>query len=106
MPLPLLKATGQTGKLALAGAGIFGGLVAVFLAGYLPFEAGVALYLAGAGAIVGGAVYALRAVRCPQCGLSWTRWTLRHQPYDKWLIWLYTFDACPQCGLTKDQTHG
>jgi hypothetical protein len=48
-------------------------------------------------AVVALGIAVLR-VQCSGCGLRWVPWAMGHQPIAKWLVWLFEFDSCPQCG--------
>ncbi len=50
-------------------------------------------------AVAAGSVYWLhRHARCDACRLPFVTYAWRGVPYDRWLVWLNTFEACPQCG--------
>jgi hypothetical protein len=100
----LLVTTGQTRKLYIAGLLFFGGLAVTALR-HLPAVADeplTAIAIASLGCLVtiGGALVALYGIRCPSCSLRWTWWSLKSQPFTRWLLWLQEFNACPKCGLS------
>lgn len=58
----------------------------------IPAAVGLAIALAGA-------FYALREIRCPQCGLKWVHWSVAHVNVRTWGLWLRTFGTCPKCAF-------
>jgi hypothetical protein len=103
-PDSLLAATGQARKLYVAGLLFFGGL-AITAVRHLPALADAPLttiVIAGLGSLVaiGGALVALYGIRCPSCSLRWMWWSLKTQPYTRWLFWLQEFNSCPKCSLS------
>lgn len=100
----LLAVTGQARKLHVAGLLFFAGLAITALR-YLPavaIEPLATIAVAALGCLVttGGALVALYGVRCPSCSLRWTWWSLKTQPFTRWLFWLQEIDTCPRCGLS------
>jgi hypothetical protein len=100
----LLVATGQARKLHAAGLLFFGGLAITALR-HLPavaIEPITIIVIASFGCLVmiGGALVALYSIRCPSCSLRWTWWSLRTQPFTRWLFWLQEFNTCPKCSLS------
>ena len=103
--MSLLEATGQHKKLHVAGGIASAGvamLVAIpFISSNLSFEVTLGLAALLVLLTAFAAIYAIRSVRCPQCGLRWLSWSMRRQPHDQWLVWLYAFAACPSCGFSE-----
>jgi len=104
MTAPLLTATRQNGKLASAGTGFLVGVALLIALGVFADQVAPRLLFVGLavgfGLAVATALYAVYAVRCPNCNLAWVRWSLGHQSHSQWLHWLYGFTVCPGCGAT------
>jgi hypothetical protein len=104
-PRPLLEETGQSRRLLISGLLFFGGLAITALR-HIPSAAvsttvTVALAIVGCSIALAGAVFALYGIRCPSCSLRWLSWSLRTQPFTRWLSWLQEFRSCPRCGVSS-----
>lgn len=47
-------------------------------------------------------LWAVRTIRCPNCGARLLLRAIRDQPLLKWLNWLLSLDSCPVCGYEGD----
>jgi len=110
MPAPnfLVQASHQTSKLVLGTAvfvlGACGFLLSVV---FVPLEplirSNIALGVSGA-AMVLGAGYMARRVRCPRCNMRWMWHALASMPAGtNYAHWILTLERCPGCGLTAGE---
>jgi hypothetical protein len=102
--MPLLAATGQSGRLHRSSLLFFCGLGMSALSHLAMFEPMpvVRLGLATGGFFVAlaAALNPLLRIRCPSCSLRWMWWALRSKHYSRWFFWLQEFNECPRCGYS------
>ena len=100
----LLRATGQMNVLRLsaivAGCGFLVASIAPIALTYDLPKTALAVFVAGAGALVLAPWVALRKIKCPNCGARWLQHALGGRPIGDWVGWLLTFHACPKCSAT------
>jgi hypothetical protein len=102
--VPLLRATGQLDVLKLsaivAGCGFLVASIAPIALAYDLPRLALAVFLAGAIALVLAPWVALRRIKCPNCGAHWLQHALSGRPMGDWVGWLITFNVCPDCNAT------
>ena len=103
-PAALLRVTGQLDVLKfaaiVAGCGFLVASVAPVVLGYDRLKLALALFLAGAIALVAAPWFALRKIKCPNCGAHWLQHAFGGRPIGDWVDWLTSFSACPECKAT------
>jgi DNA-directed RNA polymerase subunit RPC12/RpoP len=45
--------------------------------------------------------YALRQIRCPECGARWLQYAMAEKGVGGWLTWLTSVTECPECGFNS-----
>jgi hypothetical protein len=100
----LLRVTGQLDVLKLAatvaGLGFLIASIAPVALAYDRPKLALAMFLAGAIALVAAPWFALRKIKCPNCGALWLQHALGGRPIGDWVGWLISFSACPACKAT------
>ena len=108
--VPLLTASGLDRTLRGVGAVLALGLIAVVGSAVLlndnrPLWA-AGLFTLGASSLFGGAIFAIRRIRCPSCKLRWIEYAFGSVSWGHWLSWLLTFDRCPRCASAEQPGKG
>jgi hypothetical protein len=100
----LLRVTGQLDVLKraaiVAGCGFLIASVAPVALAYDRPRLALAIFLVGAVALVAAPWFALRKIKCPNCGALWLQHAFGGRPIGDWVGWLFSFSACPACKVT------
>ena len=99
----VIRKTGQWPKFVASVAALISGGAAMFFAvREMPTSAAtpvLVLFLGGAAASLGSAIFACIAIRCPSCGARWFWAAVSKQETNHWLPWLMSQPTCPSCSF-------
>jgi len=76
---------------------IIGGISMCWGQSHLDTNYGGWLLASGMVAVFGALIFACVGIRCPSCGAKWFWLAVNRQASNKWLNWLLTQSACPEC---------
>jgi hypothetical protein len=76
-----------------------GGLILFQGALYDPIGKETTMLIVGLGGLLamGGFVWAIFSIKCPNCKLQLFYFAIQKQKLGSWLIWLLVLEECPQC---------